>query len=198
MNADVHQRKYIQSRWHLWCQARIFILSIHSLYFLQWLTDSELLLIKVHKWEKQRTERENSLSQVPKLISDSLNGEFINSASLLCASTCWLWSSEGGCDAWAEGMCMLWWVECHPFPHSFAGAAPQHVLCHYRIITDVILHNEVRSEKSVLLIVMTSIFIKMRNLESNNAQRIICGNWSHTETARQWAESRRESYTIPF
>ena len=60
------------------------------------------------------------------------------------------------------------------FP-TFAGAAPQHVLCHYRVITDVIIHNEVRSEKRVLLIVMTTIFIKMRNLESNNTQSVEIG-----------------------
>ena len=145
---------------------------------------------------KQRTERESSLSQVPKLIIDNLNGEFINSASLLCASTLWFWSSEGGCDAWAEGMCMLWWVEHHPFPHSFAGAAPQHVLCHYRVITDVIIHNEVRSEKRVLLIIMTTIFIKMRNLESNNAQSVEIGV-EMEQPENEW-KSRRESYTIPF
>lgn len=147
---------------------------------------------------KQRTERESSLSQVPKLRSSNLNGEFINLGSLLCASTRWFWSSEGGCDAWAEGMCMLWRVERHPFPDSFSGVVPQHMMYHYRVITDVIIHNEVISEKHVLLIVMASSFIKMRNPESNNAQRMLCGNSSRIGTAREWAESRREIYTVPF
>lgn len=147
---------------------------------------------------KQRTERESSLSQVPKLRSDNLNREFINLASLLCASTCWFRSSEGGCDAWAEGMSMLWLIQRHPFPDSFARAVPQHMIYHYRVITDVIIHNEVISEKHVLLIVMTSIFIKMRNPESNNAQRMLCGNWSRIEQPENEQNQGGKFTQFPF
>lgn len=145
------------------CDAKLEYSSILFIPFIFTVTDRlRTIIVKVHKWE-------SSLFQVPKLISGNLNGEFINSASLLCASTCWFWSSEGGCDAWAEGMCMLWCVERHTFPHSFARAVPHHVLYHYRVITDVIIHNEVISEKRALLIIRCDKYLH-KNEESGIQQ----------------------------
>lgn len=134
--------------------------------------------VKVQKWESREQRGKAVYPKSHSWLVANVNGELINLAALLQGFRRGLWSSEGMCEAKAEGMYMLWWVELNPFQNTFAGVVSRRVLYHDRVITDVIIYNEVMPEQYVLLINMTSIFIKMRNLESYNAQRMLCGNWS--------------------